>query len=149
MNNYALFFIAILGGMFLAAQGGINAQLGVLLKHPMLASVVAFFSSFIFAVIFGLINIKNTPTIAEIKSIPFYFWFVGGLCSVVGVSIYYYTIPKLGIATMISLGLFGQLLFSIIIGHFGWLNLPVEPITIKRVSGVIVMIIGILLINIK
>ncbi len=50
---------------------------------------------------------------------------------------------------MISLGLFGQLAFSVIAGHFGWLNLPTEPITIKRVVGIITMLSGILLINLK
>ncbi|MDO6782459.1 DMT family transporter, partial [Marinovum sp. 1_MG-2023] len=65
------------------------------------------------------------------------------------ISLYYYTIPKLGISTMISFGLFGQLTFSIIAGHFGWLNLPLEPLTFKRLLGFFVMMFGIILINIK
>ena len=92
---------------------------------------------------------KSTPNWMEVKQIPVYLWFTGGLFSVLGISLYYYTIPKLGISTMISLGLFGQLAFSVIAGHFGWLNLPTEPITIKRVVGIITMLSGILLINLK
>lgn len=149
MNTYILSVIAFFGGAFLAAQGGLNAHLGVLLKNPLLASIVAFASSLIFAFIFIVFTTKSVPSLGEIKEIPIYLWFTGGLCSVIGVSLYYYTIPKLGIATMISLGLSGQLIFSIIAGQFGWLSLPIEPITIKKIAGVITMLIGILLINLK
>ena len=149
MNPYILYFLAIIGGVFLAAQGGLNSNLGVLLKNPLLASVVAFFCSTVFAFILVVIHVKNTPSWIEIKQIPMYLWFTGGLFSVLGISLYYYTIPKLGISSMISLGLFGQLAFSVIAGHFGWLNLPTEPITMKRILGVIAMLSGILLINIK
>ncbi|WP_438711533.1 DMT family transporter [Aquimarina muelleri] len=149
MNTYILSVIAFFGGAFLAAQGGLNAHLGVLLKNPLLASIVAFTSSLIFAFIFIVFTTKSVPSLVEIKEIPIYLWFTGGFCSVIGVSLYYYTIPKLGIATMISLGLSGQLIFSIIAGQFGWLSLPTEPITIKKIVGVITMLIGILLINLK
>ncbi|GAL63259.1 DMT family transporter [Algibacter lectus] len=149
MNQISSSALAILGGIFLAAQGGSNSTLGVLLKNPLLASVVAFFSSTVFALAFVFLSVKSYPSWGEIKEIPIYLWFTGGLFSVLGISLYYYTIPKLGISTMISLGLFGQIAFSIIAGHFGWLNLPLEPITVKRGLGLIIMISGIILINIK
>lgn len=149
MNQTALSFLAVLGGVFLAAQGGFNSNLAVLLKNPLLASVAAFFSSTIFAVAFVLLSSKSSPNWTEVKQIPLYLWFTGGLFSVMGISLYYYTIPKLGISTMISLGLFGQLAFSIVAGHFGWLNLPVEPITFKKGAGFVILISGIILINIK
>ena len=149
MNQYTLSIFAIIGGAFLAAQGGLNAHLGVLLKNPLLASLVAFFSSLIFAFVFVILSIKELPNWSDIKGIPIYLWFTGGLCSVIGVSLYYYTIPKLGIATMISFGLCGQLIFSVVASQYGWLNLPVDPINLKKIAGIVSMIIGILLINLK
>lgn len=149
MNQYILSGLAFLGGIFLAMQGGLNAQLGVLLKNPLLASVVAFLSSSIFAIIIVLFSVKTFPTTNQLKEIPFYLWFAGGLFSVLGISIYYYTIPKLGVSTMISLGLCGQLVFAVIAGHYGWLNLPIEPISFRRIAGLIAMLMGIFLINWK
>lgn len=149
MNQYILSGLAFFGGVFLAIQGGLNAQLGVLLKNPLLASVVAFVSSSTFAIIIVICNVKTFPTTNQLKEIPFYLWFAGGLFSVLGISIYYYTIPKLGISTMISFGLCGQLTFALIAGHYGWLNLPIEPISYKRISGLIAMMVGIFLINWK
>jgi len=149
MNQFILSLLAFIGGVFLAIQGGFNAQLGVLLKNPFLATLTAFLSSSIFALLFVLFSVRTPPTIAQIKDIPFHLWFTGGLFSVIGISLYYYTIPKLGISTIISFGLCGQLIFVIIAGNFGWFNLPVEPISLKRTIGVISMIVGILLINLK
>ncbi len=148
-NQFTMLSLAFVAGVFLAIQSGLNAHLGILLKSPLLASTVAFFTSTIFAFLFFVLSIKNSLNWVEIKQIPVYLWFSGGFFSVLGISLYYYTIPKLGISTTISLGLAGQLVFSVISDHFGWLNLPTEPITVKRIIGVISIILGLLLINSK
>lgn len=147
MNQFILIILAFTGGVFLAIQGGLNAQLGVLLKHPLLASLVAFSFSAMFAFLFVLMGVRNLPTWKQIHEIPPYLWFAGGLFSLLGISLYYYTIPRLGVSAMISLGLSGQLLFAAIAGHFGWFSLPVEPMSVKRMLGVLAMIFGILLMN--
>ncbi|ASZ14088.1 DMT family transporter [Chitinophaga pendula] len=149
MSHLILLLLAFTGGIFLALQGGLNAQLGVLLRHPLLATVVAFFFSTFFALLLAAGQIRQLPSRAVLQQVPVYMWFAGGFCSVVGISLYYYTIPKLGVATMISLGLCGQLIFAVVAGHFGWLHLPMEPLTIKKTIGVVAIIGGILLINIK
>jgi transporter family-2 protein len=149
MNQTTLIILALIGGIFLAMQGGLNAQLGVLLRSPLLASLVAYFFSTSIALVAVALSIKSMPTIQQLKEIPYHLWFSGAVFSVIGISLYYYTIPKLGISTMISLGLFGQLIFSVIAGHFGWFGLPTEPIEYKKIMGVSAMIIGILLINNK
>ena len=149
MNQLILSALAFIGGVFLAVQGGLNAQLGVLLKNPLLASLVAFFTSACYAFLTVVLGVKSLPNVHDLKEIPHYLWFTGGLFSVLGIGLYYYTIPKLGISTMISLGLCGQLIFSVIAGRFGWFDLPAEPIDWKKIIGVTSMIIGIILINNK
>jgi transporter family-2 protein len=149
MNQIHLILLAFIGGIFLAIQGGLNAQLGSLLKSPILASLIAFFCSALFAGLIVLIGMKQTPSIDQVRAIPAYLWFSGALFSVVGISLYYYTIPRLGLSTMISLGLTGQLIISVIAGHFGWFGMPIEPVTIHRIIGVAAMITGILFINNK
>ncbi len=140
---------AMTGGILLSIQGGLNSQLGVLLKNPLLATLVAYLFSTLFAIVLVTVSIKSVPTIQQVREIPIYLWFSGALLSVLGISLYYYTIPKLGISTMISIGLFGQMLFSVIAGHFAWFGLPKETIDLKRIIGVSAMIAGIYLINKK
>ncbi|MEO2050913.1 MAG: DMT family transporter [Allomuricauda sp.] len=147
MNQSLYLFLAFLGGILLAAQGGLNAQLGVQLKNPFLATLVAFSFSALFALVIVFAMVKNVPRTTQLAAIPTYLWFTGALCSVLGICLYYITIPKLGISTMISLGLFGQLLFSALAGHFGWFGLPQEVLDQKRIVGFLAMGMGIYFIN--
>ena len=149
MNQITLSILALTGGIFLAMQGGLNAQLGVLLRNPLLASLATFFCSAMFVFLIVVFSVKSIPSLQQLKDVPYYLWFSGAALSVLGISLYYYTIPKLGISTMISLGLCGQLVFSVIAGHFAWFGLPEEPITYKRIIGIVAMITGILFINDK
>ncbi|WP_062060177.1 DMT family transporter [Aquimarina longa] len=149
MKLIILYSLAFIGGIFLAIQAGFNTQLGALLKQPILAVIATSISSTVFGVLFVLVIKKETIQMELVEQIPWYLWCVGGFFSVLGISLYFYTIPKLGISKMIAIGLCGQLFFSLIAGKFGWLNLPVEPFTIKRALGALAMIVGILLINTK
>lgn len=149
MNQYLLSLLALIGGAFLALQGSLNAQLGLLLKNPLLASLIAFCSSTCFAFCLVLLTTKHYPNAIIVREVPIYLWFAGGLFSLIGISLYYYTIPKLGLSTMISFGLCGQLVFAVIAGHFGWFGLPTEPMSLQRLGGLVAMIVGILLINLK
>ena len=104
-------------------------------------------TSAIFGSIFLFFLNKGNFQLNSIEQVPWYLWFIGGLFSMIGISLYFYTIPKFGISKMITLGLSDQLIFSVIVGQFGWLNLPVELLTTKRLIGVFTMIISIILIN--
>lgn len=149
MRLYTLTLLAFTGGVFLAIQAGFNSQLGSILKQPVLAVIATSISSVIFGIVILFFFEKGSIQSVVTSQAPWYLWFVGGLFSVIGISIYFYTIPKIGISKMIALGLCGQLIFSIIAGKYGWLNLPVEPITTKRLLGTIAMLVGIILINTK
>jgi transporter family-2 protein len=149
MKLYLLTLLALTGGVFLAIQAGFNSQLGNILKQPVLAVISSSISSVIFGIIFLFIFEKVSVQSLVTTQFPWYLWFIGGLFSVIGIYIYFYTIPKIGISKMIALGLCGQLIFSLIAGKYGWLNLPVEPITTKRLLGTVAMLIGIILINTK
>lgn len=147
--NFLFYILAIIGGVFLAIQAGFNSQLGNYLKEPLVAVITTSISSVVFGVFILLVLSRENIHTLEFSQVPWYLWFIGGLFSVSGISIYFYVIPKLGISKMIALGLCGQLVFSLIAGKYGWFNLPIEPITSKRLIGTISMITGIILFNIK
>lgn len=149
MRLYLLFILALSGGVFLAIQAGFNSQLGGLVKQPIIAVVASSISSVVFGLVFLFFTEKGLMQTLNSTQVPWYLWFIGGLFSVIGIYIYFYTIPKIGISKMIALGLCGQLIFSLIAGKYGWLNLPVEPLTKKRIIGACAMLIGIVLINTK
>lgn len=149
MKTLFISVLSLIGGVFLAAQAGLNSQLGNLLKNPTIAVAATSFFSLIFTIGYLVLTDKLMLSSVKINNVPWYLWWIGGLFSVLGISIYFYSIPKIGISTMITLGLCGQLLFTIIAGHFGWLNLPKEPFTLVRALGTISLLLGIILINYK
>lgn len=144
--NY-LSLLALVAGAAIAFQAVMNAKLGVLLKSSMLGTSIAFLFSCIFTIAAMMLFTKQYPQMAEIKSVPLYLWFSGGALSAFGVGISYYLIPKMGVGSMMSYALSGQILIAIIASHFGWFDLPVKPINLIKVSGAISLVIGVLLLN--
>lgn len=142
-----LFIIALLAGAAISIQAAMNAQLGSLLRNPFLAACIAFCSSLVFTILIILFKTREYPSIEMLKSVPVYLWFSGGMLSAFGISMFYYLIPKMGMGSMMSFALTGQLIIAIIISHFGWFALPEKSLTLGKLVGVIALIIGIILIN--
>lgn len=51
-------------------------------------------------------------------------------------------IPRLGVATVLTLILVGQLLGSLLFGHFGMLDVPQHRITFVQLLGAVSLIAG-------
>ncbi len=139
--------LAFSAGAAIALQAAMNAQLGVLLNSFMLGASVAFLCASAFAVSVVVASSRSYPHMADIRSVPLYLWFSGGALSAFGVGIFYFLIPKMGVGSMMSYALTGQILMAIVASHFGWFNQPIKPIDIKIIAGVIALVLGILLIN--
>jgi len=84
------------------------------------------------------------PQLNELAQIPWYLW-LGGLIGVYAISMSIYTAPKMGFLILSGLVIFGQLLMSMLLDHFGWLGVEKNPINWQRLLGAIVIFIGVLL----
>ncbi|GHC60720.1 DMT family transporter [Ulvibacter litoralis] len=149
MKHNLIIGIGFFAGVCLALQSAFSSQLGSILKKPILASISTYSSGALFAIFFVVIFSNESLNLQLAKQVPWYLWFIGGLFSVTGITIYYFAFPIIGMGKMVAIGLCGQLILSVIAGHFGWLNLPIEPITVRSLFGVMAMMIGIYLITIK
>ncbi|MDN4502428.1 DMT family transporter [Alteromonadaceae bacterium BrNp21-10] len=141
-----LAFLAVLAGGFIAIQAGINSQLGALLKNPLLATAVAFLLSATVSSISVILYSKKLPSWQTVTHIPAYLWF-GGFISALGVGLFYFLIPKMGVGPMMSLALAGQLVVAILLSHWGVFGLPIVTITPIKLLGILSLVGGITLIN--
>ncbi len=148
MATYNFYLLAFIAGIFLSMQSGFNAQLGIALRNPLWASFIAFSVSTAFIFAYLLIDGNPLPKRNKLSEVPYYLWIVGGFFSVLGVSLYYYLIPKIGIAKMFTFGMSGQLIFVMVAGYFGWFSLPVEVFTFQKILGVVFLLTGVALITI-
>jgi len=145
MNVLSL--LAMGAGAAITVQATMNAQLGVLLKSSMLGTSIAFLFSCVFTVLAMMLWSKQYPQLTDMKAVPLYLWFSGGALSAFGVGMFYYLIPKMGVASMMSYALSGQIIVATIISHFGWFDLPLKPINLLKIFGIIALIVSMLLIN--
>jgi transporter family-2 protein len=144
MNYFSC--LALLAGVAIGIQAGMNAQLGVLLKNPLLSAAVTFVvaCSCVLAVV--VITAREFPSLTSVRMVPVHLWFSGAI-SAFGVASFYFLIPRMGVGSMMSYALAGQLLIAILASHFGWFDLPVKSINLTKCVGVVAMIMGIVLIN--
>ncbi len=145
MNYFGL--LALFAGMAISMQASMNAQLGVLLKNSLMSTVIAFSVSGLCSLLALLVMTKNYSHIFEIKTVPIYLWFSGGTLSAMGVGIFYYLIPKIGIDSVMTYALIGQIILAITASHFGWFDLPIKALNIKRILGLLILIMGVLLVD--
>jgi transporter family-2 protein len=58
-------------------------------------------------------------------------------------------IPQVGAGPVMITLLAGQVIGGLVMSHYGWLGSPVQPITITRTVGVVVMVGGVILATYK
>ena len=75
------------------------------------------------------------------RSLPWYALVAGsmGLIVVGGVS---FMIPKVGVATAITLIIAGQLVISAILDHYGLLGVQARPMDLPRILGLLIVFVG-------
>lgn len=132
---------------------GLALKAGVLLSimfffNGMLTSKVGpYYSNLIFHLI-GLVLILIISFIVKnkrpsIRKIPI-LYFLPGILSMIVVVSNNICIGKLGITLTIVISLFGQLVISNIIDHFGLFGMPVNPFKKEKLIGFSIVIIGII-----
>jgi transporter family-2 protein len=58
----------------------------------------------------------------------------------------YLLAPRLGAGELIGLVVAGQLIFSVLLDHFGWIGFAQHPASMTRLAGCALMVIGVFLI---
>jgi transporter family-2 protein len=141
-----LILCAILIGVALPVQSGINAQLRVSIGNPLLAALVSFVVGTIALLGLNIALRTPLPSGETLGRIPLWHW-VGGL---LGASYIYAAVilaPRLGAATLVAAIVAGQMVSSVILDHYGWVGYAPQPVTAGRFVGVLLVIGGVLLIQ--
>lgn len=138
--------LALAAGAAIATQATMNARLGVLLGSSTLGMSFAFLSSSL--VCLGILAAvpREWPSVEALRAVPRVLWF-GGVLSAFGVGMLYYLIPRMGAGPMMSLALTGQIVVAVVASHFGWFELPAQPVNAVHACGLTALIVGVVLLN--
>jgi transporter family-2 protein len=86
------------------------------------------------------------PSREMVRAAPWYAWFAGGLMGVIYLTGTIVLAPRLGAGALIGLIVAGQLIFSVLLDQFGWIGFEQHTVTIPRLAGCALMILGVFLI---
>ncbi|CAA7601164.1 Putative inner membrane exporter, YdcZ [Acididesulfobacillus acetoxydans] len=112
--------IATLSGITMAVQGTLNsvlAQKTSLLSATLVVHVIGSFIALAAVLVAGA-PLFRLPW----SSIPWYLY-LGGLLSVIIISLVAVSIPKIGVANATTAIIIGQVGAAVLIDHFGWFGL--------------------------
>ncbi len=140
--------LGVMSGFVLPVQTGINGQFRKRIGSPYYASFV----SFVIALLFLLILLPFTGgnymiPFAEIAKEPVWIWF-GGICGVIFLTGNILLISKLDGVQTVVLPVMGQILMGLIIDTFGFFQAEKVSMTISRVIGVALVVIGVITVSI-
>jgi transporter family-2 protein len=88
----------------------------------------------------------NKPPAASFAGLPWYAW-MGGLYGATYVAVAAYAAPKIGLASLITIGIAGQIAMALWLDHIGALGLPREPISLGRLLGAALVVAGVVLVR--
>lgn len=136
------FIWALLAGAFIPLIGILNARVGRALGEPIYATVIVFFVAILIALLVSVIFGKNSLTTQNLLSLaPFD---LGA-----GLIVAFYVIsatvlaPKIGVANFIVMAVSSQILFSLMIDHFGLFGAPIKPVDLTKIFGAGLLLLGV------
>ncbi|MFH2129111.1 MAG: DMT family transporter [bacterium] len=143
-----LFYIlmALTAGGMVAIQGTINSGLSKRLNHPMQASLISFAGAVPLIIFILLVLQPKLPEWSQLRDVPS-IYYTGGAYGVMFVTTILFLAPKIGIANTLVATIVGQLIFSVVLDHIGFLDLVVKPINIYRAAGCVGLLLSLYLIQ--
>jgi transporter family-2 protein len=134
---------AAVGGA-IALQAPINSHLGKAVGTFQAAFLSFAIGTVLLAMIAALAK-GGLTTVAEARHLPWYY-LSGGLLGAAYVTSVLVTVRTLGAGGVVAATIAGQLTMSVIVDHFGLLDVQRQPITLLRFVGILLLAAGVFLV---
>ena len=146
MQQILLFLMAVVAGAMLAVQAGLNSAIGKAVSSPVYGALISFVTGGIALLAYCLVTGVQLNTLRRAFELPWYYW-LGGVLGGFYVFAIIVLAPRLGVAVTIALTVAGQMIFSLVIDHFGLLGIPAHPVNWYRVLGIAAIIGGVVMLR--
>lgn len=136
--------LATLVGALLPMQALINARLGDATQGPLFAAFASFFVGTLALGVALFATRTPLPSAQQAGGLPWWAW-SGGLIGALFVLSATVLVPRIGAAALICTVVFGQVVGSLLLDHYGVLN-PPRPADITRILGGLLVAVGALMV---
>ncbi|MBC8506653.1 MAG: DMT family transporter [Anaerolineales bacterium] len=134
---FLVVLIGLLGGVAVAVQASLAGIFSE--KVGLVANgLFVFGGGFLFALVVMLF--VGGGQIRAWRSVPWYVYLAGPL-GIVIISSIGYAIPRIGVASTLTLIVVTQLIIGVMLDHFGWLTIP-RPVDTQRLIGIAILFLG-------
>jgi transporter family-2 protein len=147
LQALSLTLVALLAGGLIALQAPINAEAASRLGHPVAAAALSFGVGTVALTVLTLLFARHSAQLETLKSLPLYMLIGGGLLGAIYVTVNIILAPRVGIAALMALGIAGQLFTALLIDRFGLFELVERGLTLGRVSGALLVLVGALMVR--
>ncbi len=141
------YLLGIVAGIATPTQTSVNGRLREKIGSAYLTSVVSFAGAMLIMLVIVVAGgeITSVP-FHKAVSAPFWIW-GGGFCGAAIVMLNIICLPKLGSAKTVMYLSFGQIMTSLLIDHFGFFRVPIIEITLVRVIGAFIVLVGVIIMS--
>ncbi len=130
-------------GIVLAVHLAMNGKVGSVLNNARVGNAMFWCIGAIAALAIGISGWKQ-GALAPLSQVNPLLFTAGafGACLVFAIA---WLVPQIGAGNLMLALLAGQVLGGLVLSHFGWLGSPVQPITLMKSAGAVVMFAGVYL----
>lgn len=140
------FFLAFCAGLALTVQTGVNTQLRSALQNPVAASLASFSVGTLVLFLCMYFYDGPVPSLAALSLVSWWKWTGGILGAFIVYAIIVLT-PEIGPANLLSLVVFGQVFLALLLEHLGLLGFTLHSVSALRLSGLVLLVVGVYLIQ--
>ena len=142
----ALYFLfALVAGAMLPFQAGINARLATFVGGSIRASAISFAVGTVVLVLLALIATRGVVSTGRLGSVPWWGW-LGGAVGAGYVASAVAAAPRLGALNLFAAVIFGQILCSVVLDHYGVLYKE-QALSPGRIAGIALLAAGVALVR--
>jgi len=139
--------VALVTGGMIALQAPINAEAAARLGHPISAATMSFCIGTILLLAITFLFARSSTNFGALQTMPLYMLVGGGILGAIYVTVTLVLAPKIGVAAVMALGIAGQLLTALLLDRFGMFDLLERELSIGRVGGVVLVLVGALMVR--
>lgn len=149
MNSRSIYLIIpLLGGAVLPVQVALNSLLTGYVGQPMQVTFISYFAGACASLVICFFARYPLPELASLTQTSWWMW-IGGCLGTLYVWSTIFATPKVGAALALGLTIAGQMIAALFLDLNGWLGLVKQPASPLRITGVVLVIIGVSLIATK
>jgi transporter family-2 protein len=142
------YLLPVFAGIAITIQAGINSQLRVAIQHPVVAAFISFIVGTVALAVLLLFSKDSLPGLAQYAAVGWY-KYTGGLLGAFVVTVTLISVTRIGAANMFVLIVAGQLATAVLMDHFGVLGMKTNPVSLQKILGICLLIVGAWLVNRK